>query len=156
MEMRRYLILQTTNLKITAVFPVHSTDADSSITDFLIGRKLRSKMEIVPPASNSDFQISDPGKRNELGYGRINFNSALLAVPSMITGPATISCTTAQTYSIPAIPGATYQWIVPTGIQIVSRQGTRSTTLKEYQGGTSTKRPITIRVTEVTVSGISF
>lgn len=88
------------------------------------------------------------GKSNELGYRRINFNAALLAVPSIITGPATISCTTAQTYSIPAIAGASYQWIVPSGIQIVSGQGTRSAALKEYQGGTSTKRPITLRVTQ--------
>ncbi|HKR05309.1 MAG TPA: hypothetical protein VJY62_11810 [Bacteroidia bacterium] len=65
-----------------------------------------------------------------------SITAGLPAVPGAIAGPATQVCGL-KTYSVPALPGITYNWTIPINTSIESGQGTNSVTVNFSSGFTS-------------------
>lgn len=81
-----------------------------------------------------------------------------------ISGPATACTNTNQTYSVPALAGATYNWTVPAGWTIVSGNGTNIITVQaggfggqiiahEVNGCADLRDTLVVRTTAPTISG---
>ena len=69
----------------------------------------------------------------------ISLTKKVPAAPGSISGPAIVCIGETQTYSVAGSGSNTYTWTVPSGIEIVSSQGTSSITLNftnRYTGGT--------------------
>lgn len=78
--------------------------------------------------------------------------SRALGTPTAIAGTATVCANTEYTYTTPTISNVSYTWVVPTGVTIVSGQGTNTVTVAVAASMAATAL---LKVKTVSLCGIS-